>query len=300
MEDLCDKILLKISEIKTIPCCEKIYSSLDNYTKSIIIIKSDYCDDSNIFDFIKETFIKNKMRHIHYGDYRNLPNNYLNLLSIILNLLNLIYKYINLFNSKNIHYDEQYKIEWFELIKRKYDQFCNDFYNKLPCIEGLTESIESNIKFLEIEPIKLEKNNTSIIMKRTDFNNDGDFIRHYKESLKDYEAIGLSIKSFRLSLCDQTNDCNKDDDSLRNAYNIDNYSVFLDYINFETITRITKDYAIEFINDNIGGIDIVSIEKNKFCCKKELNEKKYLKYKNKYLKYKNKYLKYSPLGIYVP
>ena len=124
-------------------------------------------------------------------------------------------------------------------------------------------------------------------MSIDDFKNDGDFNNYFNESSKDFEIIGLSIKSFRLSLCDRLNDCNKDDIELRNIYNLNNYLIFLDYIDFYKKSKLTKEYIIKFIDDYLGGIDVDSIPPNRFCCKKDLFEKKYIKYKNKYIKYKN-------------
>ena len=150
MEDLCDEILLKINNIKGIDCCKKIYNFLDKYIESINIIKSDYCDysDTDIFDFIRVTLSKNILKAIHTSVYRSLPDNYLQLLSIILNLINLLYEYINIYNSKNITYTEQYKIDWFILIKTNYDKICNDFCNELPCMEGLIDYIEKSIALI--------------------------------------------------------------------------------------------------------------------------------------------------------
>lgn len=264
--ELCKSILEKIDKIKKTKYNKTIDAELNKFSNVFSHIMTTSLTVKEFKDYIRE----NTTKAIHYDHYKENP--ILVILHIYLSELNLLYDYITYYNSINIKYTKKYKILWKKIIDEKYDLICNNFIGQLPCIEGYINDLEKELNFMKEEPLEPVDMEVKLILSKDDFNNDGGFSKRVKNNMQDWEIIGLTISTFRISICGTYYNCNADDDTIRNSYNLSNYKTYLEYLDFyDKFPNINEELVMLIIED-AGGIDSSYdvVQKGKMCCLKDL------------------------------
>jgi hypothetical protein len=269
----CNTILDVVIKIRDEINNKKVNIVLDKYIIFLNLLKNYDKDMRLFYDFLKESYKKSNLKKaIHYSHYEN----YMIVLNfVILQLMNVLYDYLKKYNEKNIIYNETYKINWFEIITENYNIIINEFDLNLPCIEGYINKIENEINFINtpIKPINTSKIENNMTIE--DFKDDGGFNHDINYAINFYDVLNISLKCFRKSLCSGLNNCVLDNETIKNAYNENNYLIFLKYINFYDTaiiknTGYNENEIINIINNDIGGIDPDNIQNGKLCCLKDL------------------------------
>jgi hypothetical protein len=155
-----------------------------------------------------------------------------------------LYDIITYYNGIN-NINEEYKVLWKQIVDEKYALLCEQFGKNLPCMEGFINDLENTLNYIKTEPTKPVDIEIKTILSIDDFKNDGGFNKRITPNMKDWEIVGLSLSCFRLSLCGTYNNCELDNENVRNAYNTPNYNTYLDYIHFyEKNPSLTKENVI--------------------------------------------------------
>ena len=264
--ELCNLILEKIKKIKKIPHPKNLDEEL---VKFLSVFKKIKQTKYELFDDFKNFILKNTTKKFHFDQYKDLPKPIIYILYIFLSELNLLFDLIHQYNSININYTEEYKILWKELLDENFTILCRQFGDQLPCMEGYTSDLENGLNFMRNEPSKPADIEIKLILSKEDFKDDGGFNARVT-GLLDWQIIGLTMKTFRMTLCGLYNNCEIDHELIRQAYNLPNYKTYLDYIDFyKKYPTITEEFVLSTIEDGIDNSED-SIPKGKFCCKQEL------------------------------
>jgi hypothetical protein len=245
-------------------------------------------DESMIYesmkDFYRETEIEKAIHFSNYNDYRK-PSIFV-LENIILESLRLLANIIQLHETGKRTFAEGFQRRWIESYNDRIMGLVLNFSQNLPCAEGYVSSLQS-IK-MELERGPPEEAEPAVIasvrMNRNDFTSNGDFRRavNSRAGLKDFQLIGLSIHAFRKALCGDIDNCKKgaagEEPGVLAAFNLDNYKIFLDVIefygnerygtqsipDFETLEALFEAYDISFPSPELWG-------NPPHCCQDTLN-----------------------------
>ena len=239
--------------------------------------------NEELYSYIKSIYEKDDLKLYHFNNYTKHSTSSLLFINILENEISLMKKMIDLINQINIPESPEIKN-----IKERYENVSNEFASKLPCLEQFVTTIyprvikpleavveKYNDKYINNENV----NNVNEIMNINDFHYDGDFYKHYNPTYDLPNYILLSLLSFRKSLCNNNNDCEKNNELITKSYNENNYKQYLEFIRFfnnekyktigidwNELKNIFNSYQLDLPNTS----DFLN---EKMCCLHELNDR---------------------------
>ena len=117
-----------------------------------------------------------------------------------------------------------------------YSTLCKQLPETVPCFEATENTLQTKLDRIIVGPIEPQK--TEVIaqtkMEKKDFTSDGGF-GMYVTRMKITDPIklfNLADNCFKLFLCGTLDNCGDIYDNVVSAYNIDNFKLFLDHVNF--------------------------------------------------------------------
>jgi hypothetical protein len=241
--------------------------------------------NEELYSYIKSIYEKYGLKLYHFNDNTKYSTSSLLFINILENEISLMKKMIDLVNEIN-YIPESHEIK---TIKERYENVCNEFASKLPCLEQFVTTIYPRvIKPLEAvvekynnndKYINKNVNNVNEIMNINDFHYDGDFNKHYNPTYELPNYILLSLLSFRKSLCNNNNDCENNNVLITKSYNENNYKQYLEFIHFfnnekyktigidwNELKKIFNSYQLDLPNTS-------EFLNEKMCCLHELNDR---------------------------
>lgn len=236
--------------------------------------------NEELYSYIKSIYEKHDLKLFHFNDNTKYSTSSLLFINILENEISLMKKMIDSVNQIDIPESPEIKT-----IKERYENVCNEFASKLPCLEQFVTTIYPRV----IKPIEavLEKNNKIVnnvnnvneIMNINDFHYDGDFNKNYNPTYELPNYILLSLLSFRKSLCNNNNDCENNNVLITKSYNENNYKQYLEFIHFfnnekyktigidwNELKNIFNSYQVDIPNTS----DFIN---EKMCCLHELSDR---------------------------
>ena len=265
---LCSSILKIVNDIQMAPHLEILDKELIKYNlafTNLIFLKLSSIDQFK--DLIKSMKI-NKV--IHYDHYRqnSTPILIRLMLNIYLQEITLLLDVIKQYNIIDIPYDEPGLTNWKKDIDDTYHRICSEFSQQLPCMEGYIATLHTLLNTMRTPPRPQENIRQNVLLTLDDFTNDGDFFMLTENVFDKWQIIQLSIVAFKNVLCGTRNSCTENFEEVRQSFNIHNYDLFLEYLDFY------NHFAYLDITPEIVGMVSIDIEPNsepinKICCKKD-------------------------------
>jgi hypothetical protein len=233
-------------------------------------------NERSVYESLKEFYSEvGIQKAIHFSHYNNFKNPSIFVMeNIILESLRLLANIIELHEAGRRTFPGGFQRRWIDSYNDRIEALVRHLSQNLPCAEGYISSLQATKLELEAgppeeaEPVVI----AAVKMKPTNFTSDGDFSLAVTAPIfKDFQLIGLSMHAFKKALCGAIDNCAKgaagEQPAVLAAFNLDNYKLFLEAIefygndrygtssipDFETLEALVDAYGLSFPSPDTWG-----------------------------------------------